>query len=502
MIPRMDNPINGYLLRDKRGNLLPGGRLEFFDSATDIAEVVYDAGSNQTVSLGSVIYADAYGLLPDFELTPNQEYLVRCYDADDVFQWERDGIANNVSDLEDRVEALESSVAALGEASGLKNLLTNGGCKAIRQFPASTTFDVRSDFALGELAGIYARVTNATAGTFIRNFDSAFGSTGVHAQLDDVTTDNSGAVAEIQWRMPSGDGAAISGDDIVFSVKASQNSGAAMNAYVTLYKCLTRDDYSSLVTVATSATVSLESGVTDTLELAVDGPGDLSTGVAIVVTFDCGIVSNTNFIAGEAQLERGQNATVFEGRPQLLDQAAWATEDLEGVGEVKWFPATSAPPGTLMCGDVGLLSRADYPRLWAWAQAYSRVVAEATWATDRGCFSSGDGSTTFRIPDYITDEAFFRAHDPSGSRALGEIQQHQLEDHEHAVWSPLHGGQYAKVIDTGPSSVDTPTEDTLSDAGSSGPNTDQNLTARDIYSGNHGSETRPTNYSLLPCIKY
>jgi len=419
MIPRMENPLNGYLLRDKRGNLLPGGRLEFFDDQTDLPENVWDAGSGQTVSLGVVVYADAYGLLPDFELTPNLDYRLRCYNSDGDFMWDRGGVANNVSDLLERVEALEAAVEALGVDSGPKNLLTNGGCKAVRSQSKGVNFPVLGSFALGELAGVFARVTSATEGSFKRVINTGFGSVGVHAQLDDVTTDNAESVAEIQWRMPSGDGAAISGDPVVFSVKASQNSGDAMNAHVTLYKCLTNDYFSNLVEVASLAPVSIASGVTSVFSLPVENPGDVSTGVAVTVTFDCGIVSNTNFIAGEAQLERGLVATQFEQRPQLIDQAAWSENDLDGVGELKWFPATSAPPGTIVA-DGTELSRADYPRLWAWANTYGRVVDDTTWTGDatanaKGCFSSGDGVTTFRAPDIVTQLAFIRAHNPAGN---------------------------------------------------------------------------------------
>lgn len=434
MIPRMENPLNGYLLRDKKGRLLPGGRLEFFDDQTDQPEVVWDAGSGQTVSLGSVVYADAHGLLPDFELTPNLDYRLRCYDSDGDFMWDRGGVANNVSDLLERVEALEAAVAALGQDSGPKNLLTNGSCKAEREDRLQLGFGVQSTFSQGGLAGVFARVPNATEGTFIRVLNSAFGSTGVHAQLDDVTTDNSESVAEIQWRMPSGDGAAISGDPVVFSVKASQNSGGSMNAHVTLYKCLTEDDYGNLVEVAASAPVSLASGATTELTLPVENPGDVSTGVAAVVTFDCGIVENTNFIAGEAQLERGLVGTQFEDRPQYIDQAAWSQEwltpDLLPVGLYGEFPLGAPNSYWLRCNGQAV-SRTAYPRLFA----YLGVA-----------YGNGDGSTTFNLPDVrgrtkrdtddgagVDPDAASRTDRGDGTTGdvVGTKQEDELKSHDH-----------------------------------------------------------------------
>lgn len=52
--------------------------------------------------------------------------------------------------------------------------------------------------------------------------------------------------------------------------------------------------------------------------------------------------------------------------------------------------------------DGQLLSRALFPDAWAAIQAKRTVITDAAWLADplkRGNFSSGDGSTTFRIPD-------------------------------------------------------------------------------------------------------
>lgn len=53
-----------------------------------------------------------------------------------------------------------------------------------------------------------------------------------------------------------------------------------------------------------------------------------------------------------------------------------------------------------------LLSRSRYPRLWAYVQSLTfgqEVVSESTWfslgLTYQGLFTTGDGATTFRIPD-------------------------------------------------------------------------------------------------------
>lgn len=459
MYPRLDNPVNQYFLRDLQGNLLPGGRMDFYDDETDTPENVYAPGDPNT-ALGYQIDADAYGLLSDFQLLPNKDYRIRVYDADGVFQWDRRGVANNITDLEQRVSNLESAVAALGSESGLKNLLTNGGCKAVRDDRLGLGFGVQTSFAEGELAGIFARVTNSTAGTFQRIFDTSFSTSNCYSQLNNVSTDNSEAVAEIQWRMPSGDGAAISGDDVVFQVQVAQNSGSPMNCYVTLYKCDVEDDFSNLTTVTASSAVSIPSGDFRSLTLPLEGAGDLTTGVAVVVTFDCGIVSNTNFSAGEAQLERGLIATQFEDRPQFIDQAAWSqaylTPDLLPEGLLGEFPLGAPNSYWLRCNGQAV-SRAEYPRLFAY-------LGEA--------YGNGDGSTTFNLPDYRgyvkrdTDDG--AGVDPDrGSRTnrgdgttgdnVGTKQQDELKAHNHTFPSNTSSGGSNTVNTKLNSTTDSPT---------------------------------------------
>ena len=55
-----------------------------------------------------------------------------------------------------------------------------------------------------------------------------------------------------------------------------------------------------------------------------------------------------------------------------------------------------------MCIRDRLVNRADWPELWAWAQKTSPITDSAWLAdvTQRGSYSTGDGSTTFRLPDW------------------------------------------------------------------------------------------------------
>ncbi len=80
----------------------------------------------------------------------------------------------------------------------------------------------------------------------------------------------------------------------------------------------------------------------------------------------------------------------------------------------KPFAAYKTDLNQLVCKGQELI-RDEHPRLWAYVQTLgSSLVSEATWQTAsvtvsgrtvlkpyRGCFSSGNGSTTFRLPDLM-----------------------------------------------------------------------------------------------------
>jgi hypothetical protein len=85
-----------------------------------------------------------------------------------------------------------------------------------------------------------------------------------------------------------------------------------------------------------------------------------------------------------------------------------------------------APPETVeMSGQIA--NRADFKRVWAWAQATGRVVTEAEWSANPGCFSSGDLSTTFRFPD--ASKGFIRPKAAAGTLGLYVADTNQAHTH-------------------------------------------------------------------------
>lgn len=72
-----------------------------------------------------------------------------------------------------------------------------------------------------------------------------------------------------------------------------------------------------------------------------------------------------------------------------------------GIGDFHLRDSRAFIPAFEVVSDGQLLNRADYPDLWAYAQLLTPIT-DAAWLADaqqRGKYSTGDGSTTFRVPD-------------------------------------------------------------------------------------------------------
>jgi hypothetical protein len=119
--------------------------------------------------------------------------------------------------------------------------------------------------------------------------------------------------------------------------------------------------------------------------------------------------------------------------------------DLNGVKQVGEliYNYLQTEINTIICAGQ-LLLRAEYPRLWAFVQslnsaslvtdtawtATTTVVNGVTYYTKKGCFSTGDGSTTFRVP--LLTNSFLRGVNGS-SRYPGPLEIQTIGKHGHNV---------------------------------------------------------------------
>ena len=117
------------------------------------------------------------------------------------------------------------------------------------------------------------------------------------------------------------------------------------------------------------------------------------------------------------------------------------------IGDIKFSFAKVVPNGWLRC-DGNLYQRSEYPDLYQWAVDNNYLVSEETWQSTKtandggsvGYFSSGDGSTTFRVFNIVD---FVRA-DASASNT-GTYQTDTMRN--------ITGGQYALISGWGSATI-------------------------------------------------
>lgn len=164
------------------------------------------------------------------------------------------------------------------------------------------------------------------------------------------------------------------------------------------------------------------------------------------------------------------------------------------VGSVAWWPLRSSVPAGQIPADGQTISRATFPDLAAMVAAGTvPVVPEADWLADplkRGSYTTGDGSTTIRVPDFNGKGAgslgaLFQRGD--GAVANGIITRDAMQGHFHAARNPgaaYGGGSSIQAIQSNAGSY------AFADSGVGTPTSDgTNGTPRTA------AETRPINVS-------
>lgn len=120
-------------------------------------------------------------------------------------------------------------------------------------------------------------------------------------------------------------------------------------------------------------------------------------------------------VAGTTAATEPTWGTVTAGQEIVDGTVTWRIRDIKSasgvpLGTVMPHLVTTPPPGWLALDTGALISRTTYAELWAWVQANAPLISEADWQTQAasqssvGAYSTGDGSTTFRLPkilDYV-----------------------------------------------------------------------------------------------------
>lgn len=125
---------------------------------------------------------------------------------------------------------------------------------------------------------------------------------------------------------------------------------------------------------------------------------------------------------------------------------------------VIWFPSRDANHEGYVPADGQLLSRALYPSLWKAIEdrKVPATVDDQDWLNNpnfRGCYSPGDGSTTFRLPDYNGKVAgswaatFLRGDGFFSTGNVGHIQGDAIREIEGTIGGV--GGGFNRCYDLG-----------------------------------------------------
>lgn len=218
----------------------------------------------------------------------------------------------------------------------------------------------------------------------------------------------------------------------------------------------------------------------------------------------------TNLIQVALPYVSTADTTVATIKFRLLGGGVWSpwrslmhSENSQGSGvpmaSVMWWSYRGSIPDGWAPADGQLLSRALFPDVWA-AIRDGKVpkTSEATWSSDptqRGMFTEGDGSTTFRMPDYNGKAAgslgalFLRGDGALSSGVAGSIQGDAIRNIT---------GVGAKIVGSTPSGAFS-YESTSNGPSGSGPSTTLNFDASRVVPT--AAENRPLNVTGCWIIK-
>lgn len=214
---------------------------------------------------------------------------------------------------------------------------------------------------------------------------------------------------------------------------------------------------------------------------------DIATTDLEVTAFGSSLITQTNATGAQTVLGIDEIVADFEARIAAIE----ALPSLGAVGDIRF----SLSP-TVRANEIKLngatLNREDYPDLWEFADDNSLTIADASWAANCGLFSQGNGSTTFKVPDFrgmfprvIDDSRGVDTDRVHGSYQADDNKQHNhLHSHSLTLYT-LYGAGAAGLPGTGTSGYGGGTATTGTDATNSG-----------------GSEARPKNVTVYAFIRF
>ncbi|UZE07467.1 phage tail protein [Pseudomonas corrugata] len=180
--------------------------------------------------------------------------------------------------------------------------------------------------------------------------------------------------------------------------------------------------------------------------------------------------------------------------------------DATALGRISFESTRQVIPGGYAVLNGNLLVRSDWPWLWDYVQSSGALVTEGSRGGNEGAWTSGDGATTFRLPD-IRGE-FLRVLDEARGvdvdRSAGSMQANALESHNHFL--PTSSGSAVRPTPSIPDSIwdlahDVNAAPVSGILGTTFPNPAYSSGTSVGSIGSFGTETRPRNIAYPARIK-
>lgn len=248
------------------------------------------------------------------------------------------------------------------------------------------------------------------------------------------------------------------------------------NENVTFYKDVSINgnlNYDSLSVKTLTVEQQSSLGITTTTNLYAQDLNVFNTSTFGTIKISSGIITSTTGI------------TTYYGDGSNLKIDGNAISSLTPPGTIISYASTIAPVGYLKCNDAAI-SRNTYSSL------FSNIGTT---------YGSGDGSTTFNVPDLRGE--FIRGWDDNcgidPGRVIGSAQVQDYQSHGHGVIDPGHSHSVNFDVTQGSNATTTFAYNGVSAFALR--NTNANTTGITIQNSG-GTETRPRNVAILYCIKY
>ena len=180
-----------------------------------------------------------------------------------------------------------------------RNFLVDPCCR-VAQGDGTTSLTTAYQYGLVDLVQCKATGTAVSAGKITQDTGGTVAAaTAYSCKVQGTTITGTGKVFFRRW-IESRDAIGLKNRTVLFSVVGYQDTGSSVNAFLTVNKATTADNFSTVTNIVTGAAVSMATATATAIGVAT-AMGDCSNGVEIILEMDCGAVTTRNFYATDWQ---------------------------------------------------------------------------------------------------------------------------------------------------------------------------------------------------------